>query len=195
MPADLVVDPASTLFFLLADADESPEPRNQDDEDEEDENGQEEAEGGDHQDEQNGHGDTGAEDGDNENNENDYNEEDKNDDEDGDEEKDKDAPREPLDLTVRLVDAGGEVAEIPLSRFSYVQPQLEVELSKTFFDDPERQSEPVSQRFAFPLAWFVEVNPALDATRIHSLEFVFDRTEKGVVIIDSVGFRPPIEGS
>jgi hypothetical protein len=176
MPEDLVVDPSSTLFFLLADADESPEPRNQDDEDEgeENENSQEDAEGEGHQGEQ-------GEDEDNENSDDD------------DEEEDKDAPREPLDLTVRLVDAAGEVAEIPLSRFSFVQPQLEVELSKTFFDDPERQSEPVSQRFAFPLEWFVEVNPALDPTRIRALEFVFDRTEKGVVIIDSVGFRPPAE--
>ena len=191
MPADLAIDPASTFFFSLADADESPEPRNQDDEDEGEENadGQEEAENSDHQSEQDNNE---AEHGDNQNSEN--NNENNNEGDDEEEEED-DSPREPLDLTLRLVDAAGEVAEIPLSRFSYLQPQLEVELSKTFFDDPERESEPVFQSFAFPLEWFVEVNPALDPAQIQRLEFVFDLTEKGVVIIDSVGFRAPAGGS
>jgi len=194
MPADLVIDPAGTLFFSLADADESPEPRNQDDEDEEEgeENEEDEAEneGENHDDtendsENNNHDDNNE----NENNDNENNNENNKEGDDEDEEEDEDTPREPLDLTVRLVDAAGEVADIPLSRFSYLQPQLKVELSKTFFDDPEKQSEPVFQSFAFPLEWFVEVNPALDTAQIQALEFVFDRTEKGVVIIDSVGFR------
>jgi hypothetical protein len=180
----------------MADADESPEPRNQDDEDEaeEDEAGQQGAE----EIEQSGnaghvaqgeeHDQVQAEHRDNDKNDNNEN----NDDE--EEGEDKDAPREPIDLTVRLVDAAGEVAGLPLSRFSFLQPQLEVELDKAIFGDPERESEPVFQSFAFPLAWFLEVNPALDLSQIQRLEFVFDRTEKGVVIIDSIGFRAPPEG-
>jgi hypothetical protein len=196
LPESLVVDSASTLFFSMADADESPEPRNQDDEDEaeEDEAGQQGAE----EIEQSGnaghvaqgeeHDQVQAEHRDNDKNDNNEN----NDDE--EEGEDKDAPREPIDLTVRLVDAAGEVAGLPLSRFSFLQPQLEVELDKAIFGDPERESEPVFQSFAFPLAWFLEVNPALDLSQIQRLEFVFDRTEKGVVIIDSIGFRAPPEG-
>jgi hypothetical protein len=119
-----------------------------------------------------------------------------NDDAEDEEEEDEDAPREPIDLTVRVVDDDGEIAELPLSRFSYLQPQLEVELRKAIFDDPDRESEPVFQSFAFPLEWFVDVNPGLDPARLQRLEFVFDRTEKGVVIIDSVGFRAsPDEGN
>ncbi len=176
MPADLMISPASTLFFSLADADESPEPRKDEDEDEAEAEGSEEG---------------GDDENDNENNNDDTH----NDDGDDDGEEEDDAPREPIDLTVRLVDATGEAAEIPLSRFSFLQPQLEVELSKSFFEDPDRESEPVFQSFAFPLEWFVEVNPALDPAQIQRLEFVLDLTEKGVVIIDSVGFRAPAGGS
>jgi hypothetical protein len=110
-------------------------------------------------------------------------------DEEGDEE-DEDEPREPIDLTVRLVDAAGEVAELALSRFSMVQPQLEVQLRKAFLEAPDSESEAVFQSFLFPLQWFIEANPALDASRPSRLELVFDRTASGVVILDSVGFRP-----
>jgi dienelactone hydrolase len=203
LPESLVIDPAATLFFSMADADESPEPRNRDDEDEEngddneeghDTGEQNEAEHGDqseHGQESEHAGQTGH-DSDNED-DNDDNESNNNDEKEQEDE-DEDAPREPIDLTVRLIDAAGEVAELPLSRFSFLQPQLEVELNKAIFDDPDRESEPVFQSFAFPLAWFAEANPAFDPSEILRLEFVFDRTEKGVVIIDSIGFRAPAGG-
>jgi len=91
---------------------------------------------------------------------------------------------------VRLVDAAGEVAELPLSRFSMVQPQLEVQLRKAFLDDPRTESEAVFQSFLFPLQWFLEANPTFDAAHPARLEMVFDRSESGVVILDTVGFRP-----
>ena len=43
----------------------------------------------------------------------------------------------------------------------------------------------------FPLEWFVGANPALDTTQLRRVEFVFDKTESGVIILDSVGFRGP----
>ena len=73
--------------------------------------------------------------------------------------------------------------------FSMVQPQLEVQLRKVFFDDPRTESEAVFQSFLMPLAWFLEANPEFDASRPTRIEFIFDRSPSGVVILDSVGFR------
>jgi hypothetical protein len=50
-------------------------------------------------------------------------------------------------------------------------------------------SEVVYQTFEFPLADFVAANPKLDPVALRSLRLVFDRTEKGVVILDGIGFR------
>ena len=50
-------------------------------------------------------------------------------------------------------------------------------------------SEPVSQSFEFPLAAFVEADPAFDPASLTTVRFIFDRTPAGVVVLDDVGFR------
>jgi len=188
LPADFTVDPGGTLFFSLADANESsavPEHLrpDQDQQDEQQQNQQQQQ-----QQEQQQQQQEQAQ----EQQQQDQQQQQGNDDnEEAEEEEDEGEPREPIDFTVRLVDAAGEVAEVPLSRFSMVQPQLEVQLRKAFLDDPRTESEAVFQSFLFPLQWFLEANPALDAAHPARLEMVFDRSESGVVILDTVGFRPP----
>ncbi len=183
LPDSFVIDPASVLFFSLADANESsampahlkPDEDDQDDQQGEGQGEQEQqgrqqhqhTEQQDQQEQDDAEGDDGGQDG----------------------EEDEDAPREPIDFTIRLVDAQGIAAEVPLSRFSMVQPQLEVQLRKAFFDDPRTESEAVFQSFLLPLAWFLEANPEFDASRPTRIEFIFDRSPSGVVILDSVGFR------
>jgi hypothetical protein len=71
-----------------------------------------------------------------------------------------------------------------------VQPQLQVQLRKAFLSEPSSESEPVFQSFVLPLAWFVEANSDLDPSRPARIELIFDRTGSGVVIVDSIGFRP-----
>ena len=181
LPAGFSVDPGAALFFSLADANESSarpdhleDPGTDDQQADHDSQagGQDHPQAADHSD-----ADDGAE-----------NTED-------DETDDDDTPREPIDFTVRVVDAGGVVAELPLSRFSMVQPQLEVRLRKAFLGDSETESEAVFQSFVFPLQWFVDANPELDATRPARLELVFNRSASAVVILDTVGFRVPPAGS
>jgi len=99
------------------------------------------------------------------------------------------SPREPIDLTVRVVDAEGEIARLPLSSFSFLQPQLEGQIGKTAFMSPLPKSEVVFQHFEFPLAAFVAANPAFDPTSLQQVWFVFDRTRVGVVVLDDIGFR------
>lgn len=191
LPADFSLDPGSVLFFSMADANESSAmPAHlKPDEQQQDQQGQQqdpEQQGQAHQQDPQ-HGEP-QEHGQEQQQQSRQQDDDNEDDE--DEGEDEDAPREPIDLTVRLVDADGNAADVPLSRFSMVQPQLEVQLRKAFLDDPRTESEAVFQSFLFPLDWFIEANPELDASRPARLEFVFDRSSSGVVILDTVGFRP-----
>jgi hypothetical protein len=94
----------------------------------------------------------------------------------------------PIDLTIILVDSSGQVAAMPLSAYSYLSRQLEPKLMKADFMTDVPKSEPVFQVFFYPLSAFREQNPALDTGEIEEIRFVFDRTEKGVVILDNIGF-------
>ena len=182
LPSGFSVEPGAALFFSLADADESSaRPAHLEDAEEDDQQaGQDDPASGQE------HGPDTEHDNDADDVETVEEEDDEDDDED-------DSPREPIDLTVRVVDSDGVVAELPLSRFSTLQPQLEVQLRKAFLGNPETESEAVFQSFVFPLRWFVDANPDLDATRPARLELVFDRTASAVVILDTVGFRAPPE--
>jgi len=106
-----------------------------------------------------------------------------------DEREEKEGSLEPIDLTVEVVDGAGEVARLPLSHFSLLQPQLEGRLGKAGFMSPLPPSEPVPQHFEFPLADFVAANAAFDPAGLVQVRFLFDRTEAGVVVLDNVGFR------
>jgi hypothetical protein len=110
------------------------------------------------------------------------------DEEENGQEADEEKP-EPLDLTVELRDTSGEVARLPLSSFSLLQPQIKVDVAKSEFLESGEKSEVVFQTFVFPLAQFQAENPDLDLNTLEQILFVFDRSPKGVVVLDNVGFR------
>lgn len=99
------------------------------------------------------------------------------------------AYRQPMDLTLVLVDTAGHEARVPLSRRMLVQPQLEADVVKSSIFEKDALSEPVLQSYVFPLSDFTAANPAFDPAAIQSVRFVFDRTPRGSVILDAVGFR------
>ena len=103
------------------------------------------------------------------------------------------APTDPMDLTVEVTDSTGRWSRIPLSRFSLLQPQLVVQVRKADMFSTLKKSEPVYQGFEFPLSDFVESNPNLDIGSLRSVRFVFDRSPRGVVILDNVGFRKRLD--
>lgn len=208
LPEGFTTSPAATLFFSLADANESssvPEHLREQDQDEQTSGdgqsqqgraaqGQQQGDRADQQQGEEGEQQQGGEVEQQRVDDQADDAEESGDDaagDDEDDEDDDDEPREPIDLTVRLVDAAGAVAELPLSRFSLVQPQLEVQLRKAFLDEPRTESETVFQSFLFPLAWFQAANAAFDASRPVRIELVFDRSPSGVVVLDTVGFRGP----
>jgi len=77
------------------------------------------------------------------------------------EEEDEDKPRTPLDLTIRVVDASGEAADIPLSEVIRLLPPLKTTFMRleSLEDRFSSSSEATLQSIAVPLAWFVEINP------------------------------------
>ena len=104
-----------------------------------------------------------------------------------DEEEDEEG-KKPIDFTIQLRDSTGQVAAFPLSRFSALQREIEVVLKKTDFITDEKESEKVFQTFYFPAAALREINPGFQISGIEEVKFIFDRSEKGVVVIDNIGF-------
>jgi hypothetical protein len=105
------------------------------------------------------------------------------------EEEDSKKKREAIDLTLEVTDQAGNIARLPLSHYSKLQPQVEAEVVKASFMSDVPSSEVVYQTFEFPLADFVAANPKFDPAALRSLRLVFDLTGKGVIILDGVGFR------
>jgi hypothetical protein len=52
-------------------------------------------------------------------------------------------------------------------------------------------SEIVFQSYTFPLADFVAANSGLHPSELRAVRLVFDRTPRGVVVLEDVGFRAP----
>jgi dienelactone hydrolase len=105
-------------------------------------------------------------------------------------EKDRKEGKEPLDLSIELVSAGGATVRLPLSRFRAVPVPLESRFTRL----PDESDvygdawEPVLQTFELPLQAFASAKPGFDPAALREIRFVFDRSPEGVVILDDVGF-------
>jgi hypothetical protein len=97
---------------------------------------------------------------------------------------------EPIDFSIEVTDAAGRAARLPLSRWAVLQPQIDFQVAKAGLLNEHPTSEIVFQVFDLPLAAFAQVNPLIDPTRLRNVRFVFDRTRRGVIVLDDVGFRP-----
>lgn len=100
-------------------------------------------------------------------------------------------PDEPLNFTLELKDIYGQKASLLLSNDSFLYPQIQSQIYKADFFDQNENSELVFASFRFPLKEFLEANTLLDVTQLGSLRFVFDKTPRGVIAIDRIGFQNP----
>lgn len=101
----------------------------------------------------------------------------------------EEAGGEGIDCSIVATDENGAEAALPLSHFSALQPIIKVQVTKAPFMSRHKDSEVVFQSFEFPLIDFKEANPAFDPAKLRKVTFVFDRTPKGVVVLDDIGFR------
>ena len=83
------------------------------------------------------------------------------------------------------------MASLPLSRFAPVQPVLKVKFTKwnylenAFYKKPW---EPVCQTWELPLSAFADAAPGWNPAELRQIRFRFDRTKKGVIVLDEIGF-------
>ncbi|MCP1359276.1 chlorophyllase/cutinase-like alpha/beta fold protein [Aneurinibacillus migulanus] len=103
---------------------------------------------------------------------------------------DRDDKKEALvDLTVQAVDKSGNIAALPLSGTGQLLPMFEGGIVKWPFTWALPAKEPVFQNFSFRLADFEKANPKFQPEQLGGISFVFDKTEKGTVLIRDIGIR------
>jgi dienelactone hydrolase len=113
-----------------------------------------------------------------------------------DEEKDapaneNDEKEEPLDWTIELVDTYGNRAALPLSHDSGLYPLVNAIPRRAGFLDSTEPTEILFRRFELSLADFAATNPDFAPSALVELRFVFDRSEKGAIIIDDISVSNP----
>ncbi len=100
------------------------------------------------------------------------------------------AQRQAVELTVELTDADGERAQLPLRRFTTLNPPLTIRLAKLPALETWllRPAELVPQTVEVPLAEFTRANPLFKPAHLAAITLLFDRRTAGAVVLDEVGF-------
>jgi dienelactone hydrolase len=101
----------------------------------------------------------------------------------------KEKEPKPIDLTVEIEDGGGRTARLSLGRFRPLQPQIESQVPKAAWFSTEKTSELVFDNVEMPLDAFAKAAPGLDPARLRAIRFLFDRSEKGVIVLDDLAIR------
>ena len=102
--------------------------------------------------------------------------------------KEKDDAKKSIDFSIVLKDSLGQSVSFSLSEFSALQREIDPVIWKMEFLTSENTAENVFQLFYFPLDRFKSYNAEFNIETITKIEFVFDKTDEGVVIIDNIGF-------
>jgi len=108
--------------------------------------------------------------------------------------KEKQEPKEePLDISIELVDYQGNSAQLKLSEFRNIPPVLESQFTKMNQENNlyGNSYEPTLQVFELPLSRFFKANPEFDPVLLKKINFVFDQSREGVIILDRIGIGNP----
>src|SRR5690606_6500322 len=101
------------------------------------------------------------------------------------------------------VESNGATARLPLDRFGPLQPPLPARLTKadwiagisSYEIDTATPYERVDQTYDLPLSAFVAANGDIHPESLSAVRFLFDGDASGLLLIDDVGFRPPVTGT
>jgi hypothetical protein len=77
---------------------------------------------------------------------------------------------------------------LPLSHDEALYPLVQAVPRRASFLDANDPEEVLFRRFALPIDDFVAANPAFDPASLASVNFIFDRAEKGAIIVDDLSF-------
>ncbi len=103
------------------------------------------------------------------------------------EEKKSGQKKDPINISIAITDAKGNVASVPISEYAYIQPQLESHILKADFMTDSKKSEIIFQSFFLPFDLFYNQNAHINLSEVTQIKFVFDKSEEGVIIIDDIG--------
>ena len=108
---------------------------------------------------------------------------------------DEQEDEEPLDWTIELVDTYGSRAALPLSHDAELYPLVNAVPRRANFLDSTEPTEILFRRFEISLADFAVANPDFDGSSVVEVRFIFDRSEKGAIIIDDISVSNLIKGT
>lgn len=123
----------------------------------------------------------------NNNNEGETNEELEEADEDAEKEEEKKATP-PLDFTIRFQNSDGQMANIKLSDYSFLQRQLAVDVLKNKSLQSTKRSEAVYNTFFFDLEKMLGNSLDFNWQNTSKISFIFDQSSKGLIILDKISF-------
>lgn len=93
-----------------------------------------------------------------------------------------------IDFTIVMTDEKQASAELPLSDYIFLYPSVKPKLMKASFLDPLESPDYIFQSFEFPLSHFMANNPAFDPATLQKITLRFDKTKRGLIILDSIAF-------
>ena len=96
--------------------------------------------------------------------------------------------KEPIDFTIVMEDSNGQSVQFPLSDFSSLQREIETVIWKIDFLMGDKESEKTFQTFYFPLENIQKLNSNFEISNLSKITYRFDKSKKGVVVIDNIGF-------
>ncbi len=95
-----------------------------------------------------------------------------------------------IDIRLVLLDTSSQQAQLVLSEHKMIAPRLKVQYTKSKKLDKQQFSnswEVTTESFAIPWRDF-EAADSFNFNAIEQIQFVFDQTTKGVIILDEIGF-------
>ena len=97
-----------------------------------------------------------------------------------------DADAAALDWTIELTDANGTTVSLPLSHDSPLYPQVQAVPRRAGFIESDEPAEVLFRRFEFAVEHFAAANPEFDPAMVTRIGFVFDRSQKGAILVDDI---------
>ncbi|KYG78993.1 alpha/beta hydrolase family protein [Roseivirga echinicomitans] len=104
------------------------------------------------------------------------------------EEDDKKAP-DPIDFSILLTDTSDNTVQLTLSEYSYLQRQLTVDVLKTPSLQSAKTSEAVYNTFFIYNDMLISKSSEFNLNELFKVRFVFDKSPKGVIIIDKIALN------
>lgn len=94
-----------------------------------------------------------------------------------------------IDLSIEVKDKNGFTAEMALSEVSNLNPATKVKFTKWSFLEKiyGNEIEIGLQSYGIPIQKFMEKNPKLDPSSIEYINFIFNKTTEGEVLLDDIG--------